>query len=735
MKIAQCQANTSQVESDDLHPSTGAQSLWAGYYAMKLIAVSSEWDDFSCQFHYWYKCIAPLGAFESIVENATGKSFEVWVVENGITPEDYQSCRRKFRDAGKALMDQDHYALSMACQNWLKQNALHELLTQQGMMSNVILAGDVFALSALEIEIIRVCFLRELDRSFNGLFTCTALGLNVERADLLKLLGAMLGNYSHWEVRAALADTEPLKMLGLVNHMKSYGDLDDLIYPGHTLELLSKKAYRDSIELMQSLLPMSATPKLETSAFIYMEADFQRALNWIQFAHQRQSVGVNILLHGVAGTGKTEFARLLCAQSNSVASELVCVDERGRSATLKERLAGFNIAQIHLKQMQSPVLIVDEAEDIFPARASVLWSDADYSKAWMNRLLENNCVPAIWISNNVSEIDPAYLRRFGMTIEFKQPPKLYREQWLRQASQGIPLSEKSIATLASDDKLNVAHIEQIIRVASECNNDQPEKIESTVVDMMQRTRKLFGANAMPPVSQLCSNYHLDWLNIEGVQDIAALVSALKLKGKGRLCFYGVPGSGKTQLAQYIADQLNKPLHAQRVSDLSSMWVGEAEKNIAKAFEQAQAEGAVLLLDECDSFLKDRAGAERNWQQTQTNEFLQQMERFSGIFIATTNFYDLLDPAILRRFQFKLNFQALTLEQRITVFSFYFPYFAVDNYSRSQLMLMEGLVPADFALVAEQSEWLGQLEVEKVIHALGVEFKAKRAIQSGKIGFL
>src|SRR3546814_10592706 len=67
-----------------------------------------------------------------------------------------------------------------------------------------------------------------------------------------------------------------------------------------------------------------------------------------------------------------------------------------------------------------------------------------------------------------------------------------------------------------------------------------------------------------------------------------------------------------------------------MSDLQSPWLGEMERNLAKAFSQAQREGAVLQIDEVDAYLRDRRNAERSWEVSQTTEFLTQLESFDGI---------------------------------------------------------------------------------------------------------
>ena len=89
--------------------------------------------------------------------------------------------------------------------------------------------------------------------------------------------------------------------------------------------------------------------------------------------------------------------------------------------------------------------------------------------------------------------------------------------------------------------------------------------------------------------------------------------------------------------------------------------------MAKMYAEAENEQAVLLLDEADSFLRSRRMAERNYEVSEVNEMLQGMERFAGIFICTTNLFEELDEAALRRFTFKIRFHPLKPEQRERMF--------------------------------------------------------------------
>lgn len=145
-------------------------------------------------------------------------------------------------------------------------------------------------------------------------------------------------------------------------------------------------------------------------------------------------------------------------------------------------------------------------------------------------------------------------------------------------------------------------------------------------------------------------------------DLATLADGLARVRSGRLCLYGPPGTGKTAYGRWLAERLDMPLILCSASELMSKWNGESEKNIAAAFRRAERENGLLLIDEVDSFLQNRANARQPWEVTMVNEMLTRMESFSGVFIASTNLMDGIDPAALRRFDLKIRFDFPLPEQ-------------------------------------------------------------------------
>jgi len=189
------------------------------------------------------------------------------------------------------------------------------------------------------------------------------------------------------------------------------------------------------------------------------------------------------------------------------------------------------------------------------------------------------------------------------------------------------------------------------------------------------------------------------------------------------------------LAGYIAKQLDKPLLSKRASDILSKWVGGSEQNIARMFEQARAEGAVLVLDEADSLLRDRRGANNSWEVTQVNELLVQMENFDGLFICSTNLMDDLDQASLRRFAIKVEFDYLKPDQAINMLE----QESVGELSPEDaraIAMISNLAPGDFAAVKKRLEILGmEATPDMMIRELQTEVQVKHDAVSKPIGFL
>lgn len=204
----------------------------------------------------------------------------------------------------------------------------------------------------------------------------------------------------------------------------------------------------------------------------------------------------------------------------------------------------------------------------------------------------------------------------------------------------------------------------------------------------------------------------------------------------RMLFYGLSGTGKTELARYIAEKLNKKICLRRVSDIMSKWVGESEQNIAKAFSDAEASGDVLLFDEADSFFSNRQDASFSWERTLVNEFLTQMEEFSGILICTTNLKSIMDPAMQRRFHILTEFKPLKKDGIEKLLTKFFSTYVFDSLSKERLLQYNSITPGDFGSLAEKIRFMSpnQISSAKIIDELCKIQEEKNGSSNKRIGF-
>ncbi len=130
-----------------------------------------------------------------------------------------------------------------------------------------------------------------------------------------------------------------------------------------------------------------------------------------------------------------------------------------------------------------------------------------------------------------------------------------------------------------------------------------------------------------------------------------------------MLFSGLPGTGKTMMAEAIARSLEKKLLIANYAQIQNMYVGETEKRIVATFKKAKDLGGVLLWDEADAMFYSREIASHSWEYRDINVILQELERFQGMVILTTNRTVSLDPALERRIGLKVSFDMPGPEQR------------------------------------------------------------------------
>lgn len=480
------------------------------------------------------------------------------------------------------------------------------------------------------------------------------------------------------------------------------------------------------IDFIKAMVAPSTPAHLGMADYEHISDQIAILKPYLAHALQIERGGVNILIYGAPGTGKSQFVKAI---SESLSVELFNVsteDEDGDSVQGQRRLSAYALAQ-HFFAKRKAILLFDEVEDVFSSDGRFHQSPAQSRKAWMNRLLEKNHIPTFWVSNSIDDIEPAFIRRFDMIFELPVPPKKQRRKIIQASCAGL-ITDKTIERLTNCEDLSPA---VVTRTAAVCQCLQDElgasNVDRSFELMVNSTLSAQGHKAIPKnaAGGLPSFYDAALTNAN--EDLLAIAQGIKQAGFGRLCLYGASGTGKTAYGRWMAEYLNKPLILIKASDLMDKFLGETERKIAQVFAQAERDDAVLLIDEVDSFLQDRRNAVRSWEVSQVNEMLTQIECYSGIFIASTNLIDNIDQAALRRFDLKAKFDYLKSNQAEQLLSKYVTELGLKPATEQDLSRLKStkvLTPGDFSAVHRQSRFRPFKNATELIAALESECRLK-----------
>ena len=318
-----------------------------------------------------------------------------------------------------------------------------------------------------------------------------------------------------------------------------------------------------------------------------------------------------ILLYGSSGTGKTSFAKSLadfCGKTPYILDD---------NNTLW--LASHSVAD-------SEMLIIDESDNLFNEGLFDFMRDA--KKSEINKQLDSIKSQCIFLTNTIKSVDKSVLRRYNYIIEFKELSIAENEQIWRKNINKIEkmLNDKEITEYAHKYPLPIGIVSMAVDTALKVSKKK-EKRKKIFEEIMKSHNKV--RNGKIRKIQPKVNFDTSFLNTDITVDTikSYIKQYTKMQNKDIRCgllFHGVPGTGKTEFARYLAELSGYEHTTLRISDFLSPYVGETEQNIANVFKKAEDKKMVLIFDEADSLLLDRKGANRSWEITQVNEFLAQL---------------------------------------------------------------------------------------------------------------
>ncbi len=439
---------------------------------------------------------------------------------------------------------------------------------------------------------------------------------------------------------------EHLEKLNLIKSLLEFGWLVQISFDQIKLNEISK------LELLNSSISLSSSylKLLENGSSDFVLPEIKNYSDHLEYL---QDQFFKIDLAQQLNVVKKNFA-INSPSSNRLKSKLVLLENR-----IKERIKVTNNS-IMLEDFFKDNDLKEQEQTLFLALLKEEYSGGDGSNRDMNALIElisSDDYEKIkyrslleessnLVSNSLVDYDEVLTPFGGINRNFYIPDEvLYKiSHPTKKKTRGPKIKLDSI--IKEQDTFELINTSKTL--------------EDVVLN--DKTRETLGA-LLKQVDKNVINRLRQW----GIKD--------KRKGiEAKIIFYGVAGTGKTLTALAMAKSLKKDVLSFDCSKILSMYVGESEKNVRSIFdkyyelrEQTKSE-PVLLLNEADQFLSGRStgsgsGSDKMHNQMQ-NIFLEQIEKFDGILIATTNLLENLDKAFSRRFNYKIEFIKPNKKQRL-----------------------------------------------------------------------
>ena len=379
-----------------------------------------------------------------------------------------------------------------------------------------------------------------------------------------------------------------------------------------------------------------------------------------------EATAVVVGLSGPPGTGKSLFSRVMAGEAGV---PLITVD----SAKLAADDAMFRdtLETLFLDaRLRGAILAFDHCEAIFSQKNARIPSLYSY--------FERHHGLVVLLTNDPKQLDPSLERYIGYQVEFEQPDPAQRERlWQLHVGKSGLKQDKAVdlAALSSGFDFSGAQVRNAIWVARELAAAR-ESLTVSQDDLTSGAWAQIRADMEEYSTRRKHKMTLDDLILpdEEMKLVREVLDAAKHKtfimtrwgfgkklstGKGLCClFVGEPGTGKTLCAEILAQELNQNLYQISIPRVMSKYIGETEKNIARIFQTARANNSILLFDEADALFTTRVKVETSvdrFSNMEINLLLQEIERFDGIVLLTTNLEKNLDKAFERRIQFKIRF--------------------------------------------------------------------------------
>lgn len=499
---------------------------------------------------------------------------------------------------------------------------------------------------------------------------------------------------------------------------------------------------------------------MSMSNFSHMATDTQIISDIIKNALKNNLKGVNILLTGRAGSGKSLYARSLIRSLNlkqiNIHNHIVDKNKNAEKEGITSaeiRLGFYNVAQSIHKNSNNSVIVFDECDMILNTKDT--FSDNKVDKAPLIDAMDKSTIPTIYIANGIDECHEAVLRRFSFSKIFGKLENTASNKIIRKAYKRYHLGNEvpdNILKFINTHEMSLGESSLAFKrisemVANGISEEEMKKRLTVIIERMVSLRKKREITIQADKDTSMKHYDIQYLNTD--TDAKDVINAIRnfdsLQKKKlalpvlnmNLMFYGCSGTGKSEFARYIAQAVGKKIIIKNPSDIYSKYLGETEVNLAEAFKLSEETGSILVFDEAENYFQKRENAVRQWEVSQVNEVLNAMERFHGILICTTNMISSFDNAAIRRFSHKIFFSFMKPEQKALAAKNIFGSIVKRDeleYLCEEVQRIENLSIGDYRTVYQKIIYDTRISPNKILEHLRAEVNIKNYSTERHIGF-
>ena len=603
-----------------------------------------------------------------------------------------REARRRERDSVLEMedeIDEENALRESLSERWGRITTEADQLSAQGTPLHFMRLAEVYALDQTELRILLLALMPALDTSF--------------RMRIARFKDNILFNYVDVDLVTSLFFDDPSERVAAQAYLAPTGTLvsSRLAHLIHHPDLTNDDLINQEVRLPERIVnfllghqilskrlagfAQVTEPRVGFDQLYLPDEEKVRVRDML--ARRRVERGQALLLVGGPGTGKTTFAEAVAHELDMSLLRVDCsrwVHNYDAGAGVERSVEDvYQEAVFH-----DAVVLLENVGALLEPRSALVPS--------LVEALEQHRGTTVLTAHKRDGMDAVMERAILIEIRLERPALAERLQmWRAFMPAGVPLAPGAdIDRVAHQFDIPGGFIRNAIHIALNRalarDADQPvinaedlaegahAQLRGDLSDLSERSRVTLRLTdlILPEVEMgQVQSMLAAWRNRQRV--LAEWGFGKKLvTGRGVVALItGEPGTGKTLCAEILANELGLQLYQVSIPKIVSKWIGETEKNISTVFSKARATNAMLLFDEADALFTNRVEVKSStdrYSNLEINSLLQEIERFDGIVLLTTNRDKDFDKAFRRRIMFQIQFPFPKPDERAKIWRHLLP---------------------------------------------------------------